>query len=219
MLLVFVVVSCYYRDSYWFELGVTLFSIALVYLVMVTSNIELKETTEKQVKAFVENLQKVNTQLENVSNGISTLTSVMKDVQEAIEKSTLTSELALAKREEEKRKRKESIKPQLLLKIEVKGFPGIFGFLDMRHYFLTIWNSGSDAIGTIVQIGNKISQAYDIRTRTQQDIDFGHISEFRGVSAVNVQIEVRDVDRNLYSGNIQTPIPQPQWISVPLTEA
>jgi len=37
-------------------------------------------------------------------------------------------------------------------------------------------------------------------------------------SSVNVQIAVRDVDRSLYRGNIQTSILQSQLITVPLTE-
>jgi len=215
-LFVFIMVSIFYRDSYWFELGITLFSIALVYLVMVTSNIELKETTERQVKAFVDGLQIVCSELKNVSNKISTLTYVMKDVQKAILESTLASMKAIAVAEAEKRKRKEAIKPQLAARVEPRGLH--FWIFDRRRYHLHLWNEGSDAIGTIVQIRNLEYGVFNIGTREQKDIDIGHINEFKGISKLNVLIKVRDVDRNLYQGNVQVSLPQHQWISIPLIE-
>lgn len=215
-LFIFIMVSIFYRDSYWFELGITLFSIAIVYLVMVTSNIEVRETTQKQVKAFVDGLQTVYTELKNVSNSISTLTNGMIEVQRAILESTLASKTAIAKAEEERRKRKESIKPQLMAKVEIRGLH--FWFIDNRHYHLLMWNSGSDAKGTIVQVRNLEYGAFNIGTHEQIDIDIGHINEFKGTSKSSVLIEVRDVDRNLYQGNIQVSLPQPQWTSVPLIE-
>lgn len=216
-LFIFIIISICYRDSYWFQLGVTLFSIAIVYLVMVTSNIELRETTEKQVKALTNNLQSVCTELKNVSNGISTLTNVMKEVQRTILESTLVSKTAVAIAEAEKRKRKESIKPQLSIMVETRGFQ--FWIFDNRHYHLLVWNSGSDAIGTVFRVGNLEYGAYDIGVRTHIDIDIGHVNNFRGISTLNVLIGVRDVDRNLYQGNVQVALPQPQWVSVPLIEA
>jgi len=216
----YIVYSIFYHELYWVQLGATLLSMFLVYLVMVTSNIELRETTERQVKAFVDNLQTVCIELKNVSNGISNLTNVMKEVQRTMLESKLVSERAIAKAEEEKRKKKESIKPQLSIeKIEPRGFGGIFGFLDMRHYFLTIWNSGSDAMGTIVQIDNRVfPEAYNIGTFKRIEINIGHINDFKGISTLNVFIETRDVDKNLYRGNVQVSLPQPQRISVPLIE-
>lgn len=182
---------------------------------MVTSNIELRETTQKQVKAFVDSLQKVYTELKNVSNSLSTLTNGMKEVQRAILESTLVSRTAIAKAEEERRKRKESIKPQLSVKVELRGFHFI---VDLRHYHLIVWNSGSDAIGTVVQTGNSVSEAYKIGTHKQKDIDIGHINNFRGITKLNVLIEARDVDRNLYQADIEVSLPQPQWISASLRE-
>lgn len=215
-LFIFIVGTFYHRDTYLFQVGVTLFSIAIVYLVMEASNIELKATTERQIKAFVENLQMVCSELKNVSNRIDTLTVVMKDVQTTILESTLASKTAIAKAEAERRKRKESIKPQLSIKVVIKGIQ--LWIFDNRRYHLFVWNSGSDAIGTVVRIGNKISEAHNIGTRKQIDIDIGHIKDFKGISVSDVLIEVRDVDRNPYQGNVQVSLPQPQWIAVPLTE-
>ena len=215
-LFVFIIVSICYRNSYWFQLGFTLFSILIVYLVMVTSNIELRETTEKQVKAFVDNIQTVSTELKNVFNGISTLTNVMKQVERAISESTLVSETAIAKAEAERKKRKESIKPQLRVKVEPTGTQlWIFG---RRYYQLTVWNVGYNAIGTILTIGERVYRVHDIESYKQIPIDIGHINDFKEVSKLNVLIEVGDVDKNLYQANIQVSLSQTQWISVPLTE-
>lgn len=215
-LFAFIIASYYYRDAYFLQVGVTLLSIAIVYLVMETSNIELKEITEKQIKAFVENIQMVCSELKTVSNGINTLTKVMKEVQEAIGTSELASKEATIKAEAEKRKRKESIKPRLSIRVEVGGFQ--FWIFDNRHYYLSLANSGCDAIATVAQIGNFVSEAYNIGTRKQIGIDIGRINTFSGISRLNVEIEVRDVDKNLYRGNIQVSLPQSQWISIPLTE-
>lgn len=186
---------------------------------MKQSNIELKETTEKQIKALVGNFQIVCSELKNVSSGIDSLSAVMTEVKNAILESTLASKAAIAKAEEEKRKRKASIRPQLGVKTEQRGFPGIFGFLDMRHYFLTIRNSGSDALGTTVQIGNRPSQeAHDIGTFKHIDIDFGHINDFKGIFSLNVLVETRDADKNPYRGSVQVALPQPQFAFVPLIE-
>lgn len=218
-LFAFIILTYYYRDSYLFEVCVTLFSIAIVYLVMQASNIELREITEKQIKAFVDSIQIVCSELQNVSSRLDTLTIVMKDVKQTMLDSKLASETAVAKAEEEKRKRKESIRPQLSVIIEPRGFPGIFGFLDLRHYFLTIWNSGSNALGTIVQIDNRqFQEAYNIGTFKQIDIDIGHINDFKRISSLNVLVKTRDVDKNPYYGNIQVTIPQPQPILIPLVE-
>lgn len=219
LLLIFVITAYYFRDLYWIDIIINLFAIAIVYLVMLSGNIELRQTTEKQVKALVDNIQTVCIELKNVRNGINNLSNIMKEVQKTILESTLASQTAIAKAEEERRKRKESIKPKFSVKIEGRGFPGIFGFLDMRHYYLTLWNSGSEAKETIIQVGNKTYGAYDIGTMKQQDIDIGHINEFKGMLALGIGlIEVRDVDRNLYRGQFIVALPQPQWIEVSLTE-
>jgi hypothetical protein len=183
---------------------------------MITSNIELRETTEKQVKAFVDNLQTMCAELKSVSEGIITLTNVMKEVQRTILESTLASKTAIAAAETEKRKRKESIKPQLSTMVVLSGFQ--WWIFDNRRYHLLLYNSGSDAIGTMVIIGNLQYGAYDIGIGTHRDIDIGHINDFRGIATLSILIKVRDVDRNLYQGNIQVSLPQPQCISVPLTE-
>jgi len=214
---IFITISIYWRDLYWFQLGITPFSIAIVYLVMITSNKELRETTEKQVKAFVGNLQTVCTELKDVSSGISTLTSVMKGVREAILASTLASQTAIAKAEAEKRKRKESIKPLLSTMVVLSGFN--WWIFDYRHYHLLLYNSGSDAVGTVVIIRNSPHGPYNIVIGPPIDIDLGHINDFGGmVTLDNILIRVRDVDGNPYQCYVQVSLTQPQQISVPLEE-
>jgi Ca2+/Na+ antiporter len=217
-LAIFVIVSYNSRNLYWIQIGISLFAIAIVYLVMITSNKELKETTEKQVKAFVDNLQTVCVELRNVGSGINNLSNIMKEVQKTIMESTLASKTLIAKEEEEKKKRKESIRPQLLVRVEQRGtYLWVFG--DWRHYWLSLWNNGSDAERTIIQIGSKTYGTYDIGTFKQQDIDIGHINEFKGISTLNIDlIEVRDIDRNRYHGQIMVTLPQPQWTEVSLIE-
>jgi hypothetical protein len=185
---------------------------------METSNIELRETTEKQIKAFVENLQIVCSELKNVAGRIDALSKVMMEVKKTIEDSTLFSKEAIAKAEEEKRKRKESIKPKLSVKVEVRGFQ-LWILLDTRHYYLCLKNEGSEAIDTIIQLGGKTSlQSHNIGMYKQVDIDFGHVNDFKGLSSLDALIQTRDVDRNSYYGYVRVSMPQLQWIEVKLTE-
>jgi hypothetical protein len=183
---------------------------------MVESSKELGETTEKQVKAFVNNLQTVCTELKDVSSGISTLVNVMKEVREAILTSTLASQTAIAKAETEKRKRRESVKPLLSTTVVQSGFQ--WWFIDTRHYHLLLHNSGSDATATMVIIGNSSHGAYNIGTNAHVDIDLGHVNDFRGKATLDILISVRDVDRNPYQSYVQVSLLQPQQISVQLAE-
>lgn len=183
---------------------------------MVTSNIELKETTEKQVKAFVENLRIVSTELKNVFNGISTLTNVMKEVERAILESTSAAKRAIAKEEEEKRKRKESIKPRLRIEIKSSGFH--WWLIDFRHYHIGLWNYESDARRTTLKIGNFRYGPYDVRINIPEDVDIGHVDNYRGISTLGISIETRDVDENLYRANIGVRLPQLQLIPIQLVE-
>lgn len=217
-LIVFIIASVCFREEFLFHVGVTLFSIAIVYLVMKQSNIELKETTEKQINAFVTNLQMVCTELRNVSDKIVTLSVIMKDVQEILGETWSVSKEATAKREIEKRERKETIKPQLFIRLELRGFNFI---IDLRHYHLIVSNSGSDALGTVVRIGDWQWGGYNIEPYRPRDIDIGYINSYRGVSLLDISIETRDIDRNHYQGYIRVSLVAQlgQNIPIPLVEA
>lgn len=215
-LAIFIVAAICFREEFLFQVGVTLFSIAIVYLVMKQSNIELKETTENQINAFVINLQMVCSELRTVGGTIEALSVIMKGVQEIIRESSLVSKEAIVKVEREKRERKESIKPQLSIRLELKGFNFI---IDLRGYHLIVTNSGSDAIGTVAKIGDWQSDSYDIRTYKSIDIDIGHIKRVRGIFLLNITIETRDVERNRYEGCVRASLSQlGQTFSVILTE-
>lgn len=217
-LILFVILSIIYPDTFRLTLGISVLTIVMMYLIMMESSIELQRATRTQVNAFVEQLQTLGNELKNVSHGIRTLTDVMKEVRQTILESSLASQRAIAKAEEEKRKRKESIKPRLLIKkVEIKGFQ-LWIFYDNRHYDIIVENVGYDAIGTRLIIGNWVYGPYDIGSLKQIPINIGHINDFKGISKLNVRIEVRDVERNVYQGNVEVSLPQSQSISVPLIE-
>jgi len=215
-LAIFITAAVCFREEFLFQVGVTLFSIAIVYLVMKQSNIELKETTEKQINAFVTNLQMVCSELRNVCERVDALSVIMKDVQKTLEKSSAVSKEAIAKAELEKRGRKESIKPQLSIRLELKGFNFI---IDLRHYHLVVNNLGSDAVRTIVKMWDWQSECYDITTRKHVDIDIGPINSYRNITLLDVSIETRDIDRNPYNGYVRIQLSQlGQTFPVTLTE-
>jgi hypothetical protein len=216
-LILFVILSIIYPDTFRLSLGISVLTIVMMYLIMVESSIELQRATQTQVKAFVEQLQTLRNELKSVSRGIRILTDVMEEVRQTILESTLVRKRAIAKAEEEKRRRKESIKPQLLIKIEAGGFH--WWVIDFRHYHIGLWNCGSDALRTMLTIGNLWYGPHDIKINTQIDIDIGHIDSFRGRSTLRVLIEVRDVDRNPYKADIEVQLPQPRWSAIiPLIE-
>jgi hypothetical protein len=216
-LIIFVILSAYYQDTFRLTLGISVLTIVIMYLIMVSSNTELRKATEAQVKTLVNQLQTLGNEMKNVSIGIKALTDVMIDVKNALLESARVSKTAIEKAEAEKRKRKESIKPQLSVRVEAKGFQ--FWIIDNRHYHVILGNSGSEAIGTIVAIRGLEYGPYNIATRTQIDVDIGPLNTFTGITSLNVLLVVRDVDRNPYQANIQVSLPQLGWLPIPLTES
>lgn len=161
-LVIFVILSVLYRnlDAYIFQIG-TVFSIFIVYLVMIQSNFELRETTEKQVKAFVENLQTVCAELKKVSSGVNNLANVMKDVQRTMLESALVSKTAQERAESEKKKRKATIEPQLHIGVGAHGSQ--FWFYDSRGYDLFVTNSGvGNAVNTFFTVSGWRYGPFDI---------------------------------------------------------
>ncbi|HUW47443.1 MAG TPA: hypothetical protein VMW36_01700 [Patescibacteria group bacterium] len=218
-LVVFVVLSILSRnlDAYIFQIG-TVFSIFIVYLVMIQSNFELRETTEKQVKAFVENLQTVCAELKRVSSGIDSLTNVMKDVQRAMLESTLVTKAVQERIESERQKRKVMMKPQLNISVTEHGFQ--FLVFDTKGYDLYVTNSGlGNAMSTFFSINAWRRGPFDIIANGPPiTIDMGPLKDFKDVSFVDVQIQLSDIDGNFYRGHVRMSLPQPQPVLVHLIE-
>jgi hypothetical protein len=216
-LIVFVILSLVYPDTFRLTLGISILTIVMMYLIMVSSNIELRKATETQIKTLVSQLQTLESELKNVSEGIKALTNVMLDVRTTLLESTMVSKTAIARAEEEKRRRKESIKPRLSVMVEQTGRDWLV--TDTRHYHVILWNSGCDAIGTIILIRGLEYGPYDIATRGHADIDIGHINTFIGITSLSVSLLVRDVDRNPYQSDFQVSLPQSNWSLILLNES
>jgi hypothetical protein len=218
-LIIVVVVSILYRnlDPYIFQIG-TVFSIIVVYLVMIQSNSELRETTEKQVKAFVESLQTVCAELKELSSRVDNLADVMKGVQKTILESTLVSNAIQERVENERKKRKAMIKPQLEIGAEVHGLQVLI--FDNRGYHLTVSNSGiGDALNTFLVVKGVRYGPFDIvANKPSMTIDIGPLKKFKEISFISIYIQLRDIDGNFYAGFIRVSLPQPQSIPVPLSE-
>lgn len=74
----FVIISVIYPDPFRVTFGISLLTIIMMYLIMISGNIELQRATQTQVKAFVEQLQAVGQELKNVGSELSGLINVMR---------------------------------------------------------------------------------------------------------------------------------------------
>lgn len=110
------------------------------------------------------------------------------------------------------------IQPRLHLRIEVQGINILWGLIDNRNYHLIVANTGGDGIDTWVYVNQKQYGPYEIKANEQIDVGFGHINNYKGRQAVDVEINIRDVDRTPYSLTTRIGFNQTKWIAVPLSE-
>jgi len=222
-LVLFVIFSIVYPDPFRVTLGISVLTIAMMYLIMVSGNIELQRATQTQVKAFIEQLQAVGTELQNVGSELSGLINVMREVQRSVAESLSVSKTALELEEAERKRHKELIKPRLHLRVEMQGIHVLWGLIDTRNYHLIVANTGGDGIDTWVHVGHqgvmKRYGPYQIKANEQIDVGFGHVNEYKGLQAVDVQINIRDMDRNPYLLATLIQLSQTEWVSVSLSES
>jgi len=217
-LILFVILSIVYPDTFRLTLGISVLTILMMYLIMVSGNIELQRATQTQVKAFVEQLQAVGTELKNVGSELSGLINVMRAVQRSVAESLSVSKTALELEEAERKRHRELIKPRLHLKVKVRGVNILWGLIDTRNYRLIVTNTGGDGIDTWVYVNEKRYGPYEIKANRQIDVGFGHVNDYEALQAVGVRIDIRDVDRNPYSLTTQIGLNQTEWIAIPLSE-
>lgn len=221
-LVLFIVLSIAFPDSFRLTLGISVLTITMMYLIMISSNIELQRATQTQVKAFVEQLQVVANELKNVGSELSGLINVMRQVERSVTESLSVSKTALAIEESERKKHKELIKPQIYLRIAMSGFEILWGRIDIRHYHLIVANGGGDATDCWVSAGRygllKEYGSHEIGSHKQIDVDIGHFNEYRGQQIIEVQVRLRDIERNPYHNTSQLNLNQVEWISLPLYE-
>jgi len=221
-LVIFIVLSITFPDSFRLTLGISVLTITMMYLIMISSNIELQRATQTQVKAFVEQLQAVANELENVVYELSSLINVMREVQMSVTESLSVSKTALAIEEAERKRHKELIKPQIYLKIVISGSETLWGRIDTRYYHILIANGGGGAIDCWVYAGRhgllKGYGPHEIISHKQIDVNIGHFNELKDQQAVEVQINIRDIERNPYHNTSQLSLNQVEWISLPLYE-
>jgi len=221
-LVIFIVLSMIFPDSFRLTLGISVLTITMMYLIMISSNIELQRATQTQVKAFVEQLQEVGKELKKVGSELSSLINVMREVQISVAESLSVTKRALEIEEAERKRHKELIKPQIHLRTELRGVH--WWFIDNRHLWLIVANSGNDAEdGWLTTrregFAGETFGPYEIKCHKSVELNLGHVNNFIGLQNVEVQIKVRDVERNPYSGTIQLSLNQTQLIPLQLSEA
>lgn len=217
-LVLFVIFCSLYPDQFRVTLGISVLTITMMYLIMVTSSIELQRLTQTQVKAFVEELQAVGTELKDVGLELSGFINVMREIQRVVVESLSVSKTALELGEAERKRRKELIKPQLHLRVEMRGVNILWGLIDNRNYHLIVANTGGDGIDAWVYVNQKRYGPYEIKANDRIDVGFGPVNNYKGLQAVDVRISIRDVGRNPYSLKTQIGFNQTEWVFIPLTE-
>ncbi len=217
-LTIFVIVSVYYPNGLLLQLGTTSLTIIAMYLIMITSNIELRKSTERQVQSFVEQLQTVGMELKNVSNGLERTIEVLKKVETTLAQLTgKTSEL-VAIEQREIAERIELLKPKISIVAQRRRM-----LLFWEDYFLIVRNNGGDAKDLQVSYLRK-GEWYptvppkQLKRNEQFEINCGNVNEYKTASYISTTVITYDNEGRLYEGTANVGIGSPQTVFVVLTE-
>jgi predicted DNA-binding ribbon-helix-helix protein len=195
------------------QLGALVFSIFVLYLIMVTSNRELQRSAKLQSDALVAELQRVGSELRNVTSHLREVVSVMEGVRQLMaEQSRLQGSLIEQERVERDR-HVSRLRPIISLSVGVTG--GTLLFFDWRHHSLTALNSGGDCQDLVLtsQTGRTFGPWRLGRGRTETG-DLGPFNQMPAGSNFSVQVSCRDTELRGYAGAAVLIEGQASWVAV-----
>lgn len=219
-LVIFILVAIEEQNNFiLLQLGSILFTIVIMYLIMITGNIELQKSTREQADAFVKELGRVDSELKDVVSSLLSLTNVMSEIQRITTQQADLQKAIYEGQEAEKRKRVQRLKPRIFCRIEPIGLNFI---IDFRHYHVFIDNAGGNAQEVWISVSSKIRKSFgpnNILPNTPIDLDIGPFNEFSGLESVPIELSCKDIERRLYSGRGSLMLSNKDWQEISLNEA
>ena len=211
----FIISNTFVDNSLFTSLGINVMTILALFLIMITSNQELRKSTEKEAKAFIESITDVTSELLKVSEASKKTAEVLSRVEQHIASmSTNTKDMFVyeKKKDEEEIER---LRPRLVVTLKTDKW-GIFWV----HYFLIVVNNGEEAKDLQVSyLMNKtwFNATYPKLLRGKQvTVDCGDITIFRGVSTLQVYISTYDEKSMHYEAFLNVDTKKADSIPVPL---
>jgi hypothetical protein len=219
-LAIFVVYFMMFPNLYAITLVSSVFTIVAMYLIMVTSNLELQKSTQEQAKAFVTGLQRVENELHDIAGDLGRVAGTMGSVERILASQAGLQEKALAEQREATRERIERLKPRLFASLQLEG--SSFLGLDWHSYHLYLRNEGATASELIVFAGppNQSKPLGPLRMEYNQGQNFniGFYKEITQAGVAQISVTCRDGEGRVYKGSETLAAGNPQWIGVTIAQ-
>lgn len=198
----FIISNIFIHSSLFTSLGINVMTILSLFLIMITSNQELRKSTEKEAKAFVDSLKEVTSELKKVSEATVRSTEAISRVESGIT-SVASKTTELVDIEQTKgNERINLLKPRIFVSVFIDNW-GWFAIF--KHYYISVSNIGGDAKNVTLYFprsGQNMQSLVNTLTRgVPWNIDYGDIAIFKITNPLNIQITLYDMDGRNYYGD------------------
>ena len=213
VLAVFIISNAFVRNSLFTSLGINVMVILALFLIMMTSNKEIRAGLEMEAKAFEDNLKSVTSELKKVSEATLKSVEALSRVERGILK--VADETDQLKKEEEgmESERVLLLKPKILLSL----FSGNY-YSFWKHYYLSVSNLGGDArdlqLSYVLGKNTQIFKDQLLQRNRQSKFDCGDISVFRAGSVVHIELSTNDSEGRKYFGTVNIAAGDTNWSEI-----
>lgn len=214
-LAVFVISNVFVHNSLFTSLGINVMTILALFLIMITSNQELRKSTEEEAKAFIESIKNVTSELVKVSEATRKTEDRLARVEQHMANISTNAKDMFVYEKKKDEDETERLRPRLVVTLKTDKW-GIFWI----HYFLILVNHGEEAKDLQVSyMLNKtwFNATYPKLLRGKQvTVDCGDITIFKGVTALQVYISTYDEKSKHYEAFLNVDTGKVDSIPVPL---
>ena len=213
----FVVSSLLVKNNLFTSLGTTTTTILALFLIMMTSNKEIRAGLEREAKAFEDNLKSVTSELKKVSEATLKSVEALSRVEQGIQK--VADETDQLKKAEEgiESERVSLLKPKIILSL----FSGDY-YSFWKHYYLSVSNLGGDArdlqLSYVLGKNTQIFKNQLLQRNRQLKFDCGDISFFRSGSVVHIELSANDSEGRKYFGIVNIVAGDTNWSEIMMAQ-
>ena len=213
VLAAFIISNVFVRNSLFTSLGINAMVILALFLIMMTSNKEIRAGLEMEAKAFEDNLKSVTSELKKVSEATLKSVEALSRVERGILKVADETDQLKKAQEGMESERVLLLKPKILLSL----FSGDY-YSFWKHYYLSVSNLGGDAkdlqLSFILGKNKQIFENQLLQRNRQLKFDCGDISVFRSGSVVQIELSTNDSEGRKYLGRVNIAAGDTNWSEI-----
>jgi len=197
VLFIYIGIAYFIQNSLFISLGVTTMTILILYLIMLTSNKEIRSAIEKEADSFVENLKSVTLELKNVGEETAKSIDVLSKIERHMANMAGKTEELFEYEQQRDREKIERVKPRLILTMKRSPF-----WVFWTHYNLVVINRGG--VAKNIQISYLVNNKWFLKLQPllQRDqeitIDCGDISIYKSSTSFQIWISTYDEENRHY---------------------